>query len=125
MNTAMLRCGTLLTFEARTFVPAVGDVMPCRRHGFCAVESNEVVGRQWLGSSVNRARSRTLPELAEHLRHQPMTTVHALRRQRFTLRLIAAAERDGLVEVDLSTGTVAARLPRPSGRVTRAAQCCP
>jgi hypothetical protein len=32
--------------------------------------------------------------------------VHALKRERFTLRMIAAAERDGLVAVDLAAGRV-------------------
>jgi hypothetical protein len=111
MNTATLRCGTLLTFEARTFVPAVGAVVPCRNHGFCAVESNDQAGRAWLGRPRGRARPRTQRELQECLRHQPTTTVHALRRQRFTLRIIAAAERDGLVDLDLLTGKVVARTP--------------
>jgi hypothetical protein len=39
----------------------------------------------------------------------PVTTVHALRRHRYTLRLVAAAEREGLVEVDLSAGTIRLR----------------
>jgi len=37
-----------------------------------------------------------------------------LRRQGFTLRMIAAAERDGLVHLDLSAGRVAVR-PRAGG----------
>jgi hypothetical protein len=37
------------------------------------------------------------------------STVHALLRRGFTLRIVAAAERDGLVEVDLQAGRVAVR----------------
>ena len=35
--------------------------------------------------------------------------MHALRRHGFTLRLVAAAERAGLVELDLPAGRVAVR----------------
>ncbi|WP_369131819.1 hypothetical protein [Modestobacter sp. I12A-02662] len=40
---------------------------------------------------------------------RPVTTVHTLRRHRFTLRVVAAAQRDGLLDVDLVTGRVALR----------------
>jgi hypothetical protein len=109
MNTATLRCGTRLSFESREWVPQVGDVMPCRRHGFCAVDSASAEGRPWLGRPGGRARPRAQRELEEWLRLRPVTTVHALRRHRFTLRMVAAAERDGLVDVDLLTGKVVAR----------------
>jgi len=36
-----------------------------------------------------------------------VTTLAALRRQRFTLRLISDAQRDGLIAVDEGSGTVA------------------
>jgi hypothetical protein len=117
MNTAILRCGTLLTFESRTSVPAVGDVVPCRHHGFCVVESASDGGGPWSRRS-GRARPRAQWELEEWLEHRPSTTVHALRRQRFTLRMVAAAERDGLVDVDLLTGKVVTRF---AGAVRRAA----
>jgi hypothetical protein len=109
MNLAMLRCGTVLTFESRTFVPAVGDLVPCRHHGFCTVESANAGGRTRLGRSGGRTRPRAQQELEECLRHRPTTTVHALRRQRFTLRMLAAAQREGLVDLDLLTGKVVAR----------------
>ena len=41
--------------------------------------------------------------------HAPMLPPPVLRRHRFTLRMIAAAERDGLVAVDLETGRVTIR----------------
>src|SRR5215218_8372442 len=110
MNVATLHCGTLLTFESRTSVPAVGDVVPCRRHGFCTVESARPRGKAWVGRSSSRARPRAQRELEEWMRHRPTTTVHALRRERFTLRMVAAAERDGLVDVDFVTGKVIARV---------------
>ena len=37
MFTATLRCGTVLTFEARDFLPAGGDPVPCPWHGYCGV----------------------------------------------------------------------------------------
>ena len=35
--------------------------------------------------------------------------MHALRRHGFTLRMVVAAERDGLVDLDLGAGRVAVR----------------
>jgi hypothetical protein len=49
---------------------------------------------------------------------RPVTTVNALRHQRFTLRLLAAAQRNGLLDLDLTTGTVVAR---PTDEVSPAA----
>jgi hypothetical protein len=48
------------------------------------------------------------------LQVRPVTSVHALRRHRFTLRMVAAAEREGLVAVDFEAGTVAILAPRNS-----------
>jgi hypothetical protein len=107
MYTATLRCGTVLTYEARDLLPASGERVPCRRHGYCGVHD---VGKAPVpapsGPSLPRARPRTRTELEEWLRDRPATTVHALKRERFTLRMIAAAERDGLVAVDLAAGRV-------------------
>jgi hypothetical protein len=41
--------------------------------------------------------------------HRQETTVQALRRHRFTLRMVAAAEREGHVSVDIWTGRVVLR----------------
>jgi hypothetical protein len=41
-----------------------------------------------------------------------VTTLHALRRQRFTLRIVVEAERAGLVDVDLGAGAVSLRARR-------------
>jgi hypothetical protein len=107
MYIATLRCGTVLTYEARSFLPNSGEHVPCPRHGYCGVHD---VGRGTVSttaaSALPRARPRTRHELEEWLRDRPVTTVHALKRERFTLRLIAAAERDGLVAVDLQAGRV-------------------
>jgi hypothetical protein len=46
-----------------------------------------------------------------YLRGRPDTTIHALRRNGLSLRLVAAAQKDGLVDVDLVTGRVAVRAP--------------
>ena len=107
MFIATLRCGTVLTYEARDLLPASGDHVPCRRHGYCGVHdvgpgTVPTVG----GPTLPRARPRAQHELEEWLRKRPVTTVHALKRERFTLRMIAAAERDGLVTVDLESGRV-------------------
>jgi hypothetical protein len=107
MYSATLRCGTVLTYEARDFLPISGERVPCRRHGHCCVHD---VGRRvaptTAGAALPRARPRTRPELEEWLRDRRVTSVHALKRARFTLRMIADAERDGLVTVDLEAGRV-------------------
>jgi hypothetical protein len=108
--TATLGCGSVLTYEARSFLPTKGESVPCRHHGYCVVVR---LGRVAMPSSgrrgMPRARPRAQDELLEWLRGRPVTTVHALRQHRFTLRMIAAAEREGLVAVDLEAGTVAVR----------------
>jgi hypothetical protein len=45
----------------------------------------------------------------EWLHHRRETTVHALRRQGFTLRMIVAAEKEGIVDLDLHAGRVSVR----------------
>lgn len=109
MFKATLRCGTELTYEARDFVPVRGDVVPCRRHGYCVVEEPTSGS---CGRSERRAARRAQAELLEWLGNRPVTTVHALRAQRFTLRMIAAAERDGELDVDLRSGRVSLRRRR-------------
>jgi hypothetical protein len=107
MVTATLRCGTVLSYEAPTFRPAPGDLVPCRRHGYCAVQ--QTAGSAGGATFARRGRPRAQSELREWLCGRSETTVHALRRHGFTLRMVAAAERDGLVELDLPTGRVAVR----------------
>ncbi len=111
MYIATLHCGVELSYEARSFLPAMGDRVPCRSHGYCRVSSTQLRAAAGVGRQLPRARPRVKQELLEYLRARPMTTIHALLRQRFTLRLIAAAERDGLVAVDLEAGRVYMRSP--------------
>lgn len=107
MFTATLRCGTLLSYEARDFRPDAGDLVPCRNHGYCAVQRTGGGGSG--GVFYPRARPRSASELVDWLRGRPEATVHALRREGFTLRLVMAAERDGAVDVDLPAGRVVVR----------------
>jgi hypothetical protein len=102
---ATLRCGSVLVYEAVSFVPAVGEVVPCRRHGFCEVAA----GRQGEGGARRAVRRPTQQELLVFLRRRRAVSVHALRKNGFTLRMVMAAERDGLVEVDLREGRIALR----------------
>ena len=110
MFIATLHCGMVLTYEARGFLPTSGERVPCRRHGYCDVRE---VGTRTVGTNPDyalpRARPRAQHELEEWLRERPVTTVHALKRQRFTLRMIAAAERAGLITVDFEAGRVSMR----------------
>ncbi len=107
MFTATLRCGTSLSYEAPSFRPDRGDLVPCRHHGYCVVET---ISRSRSGGPYGRrACPRAQSELLEWLRQRSEATVHALRRQRFTLRMITEAERQGLVDLDLVAGRVAIR----------------
>jgi hypothetical protein len=105
--TATLCCGTVLSYEAPTFLPERGDLVPCRSHGYCRVEVT--TGSASSGHFTPRARRRAQTELLDWLRGRSESTVHALLRRGFTLRMVAAAERDGLVDVDLRAGRVAVR----------------
>lgn len=107
MFTATLHCGTVLSYEARDFRPDPGDRVPCRNHGYCAVDRTGGGGSG--GVSTPRARPRAQSELVDWLRGRTETTVHALRREGFTLRLVAAAEKAGMVDVDLREGRVVVR----------------
>jgi hypothetical protein len=104
---ARLCCGIVLTYEAPTFVPEVGEVVACCRHGWCAVESRDRGDGRAGGGTRRVMHRRSQSELITFLRGRPVTTVHALRREHFTLRVITAAQHDGLVDVDLATGRVA------------------
>ena len=106
---ARLRCGTVLTYEAPSFVPGVGETVPCRRHGFCSVVSRDARARDSRGGLSRAVGRRSQDELMEFLRRRPVTTVHVLRDERFTLRVVAAAEREGLLDLDLVSGRVALR----------------
>jgi hypothetical protein len=105
MFTARLCCGRVLVYEARSFLPATGEVVPCRDHGYCVVEVTGGGG----GGRFGRAKPRPQSELLEWLRQRPVASIHALQQQRFSLRMLAAAEKDGLVVLDLVAGRVAAR----------------
>jgi hypothetical protein len=107
MITATLCCGTLLSYEAPSFRPNRGDLVPCRNHGYCTVQVTS--GSTSGGALSTRAGRRAQSELLAWLRGRSETTVHALRRHGFTLRMVAAAERDGLVDLDLPAGRVAVR----------------
>jgi len=107
-DVARLGCGLELSYAAPSFVPDVGANVPCPRHGYCAVAARATSRRQRPRLSEAPAR-RSTGELAEFLSRRPVTTVHVLRRERFTLRVVAAAEREGLVDLDPLSGRVALR----------------
>jgi hypothetical protein len=110
-NTARLGCGILLTYSASSFVPDVGERVPCPRHGYCAVAARETTERRRPRPSQLPAR-RSTGELVEFLSQRAVTSVHVLRGHRFTLRVLAAAQKEGLVDVDLLSGRVALRSGR-------------
>jgi hypothetical protein len=122
MFTATLRCGTVLSYEAPTFRPDPGDLVPCRHHGYCAVRLTS--GAASGGAFATRGRPRAQSELLEWLGGRSETTVHALRRHGFTLRMVAAAERDGFVDLDLPAGRVALRPAIDVGRTVTDGEHC-
>ena len=124
MFTATLRCGTVLSYEAPHFRPDPGDLVPCRHHGFCAVQLTSGTASDGANCHPPRGRSRTQSELLEWLRGRSETTVHVLRRHGFTLRMLATAERDGLVELDLPAGRVAVRPAPQAARTTTDDEHC-
>jgi hypothetical protein len=117
--TAILQCGRVLTYEAHSFLPAPGELVPCRRHGYCSVDGASARSAGGRGRFGRRAEPRTEPELVEWLRRHRVTTIHALRRQRFTLRMLAAVEADLGLEVDHTTGRVLVRASQPLPRDPR------
>jgi len=125
MVTATLSCGTVLGYEAYTFRPSPGEWVPCRHHGYCVVAG--VAGRRTTdmriatskrgvpesttrsrsgGPSRRRARPRPDSDLRDWLRGRSATTIHVLRKNGFTLRALAVAQRQGLIGLDLVTGRV-------------------
>jgi hypothetical protein len=106
---ATLGCGVVLTYEAPSFLPCVGDVVPCHRHGYCSVISRGGALHRVTQKSGRMPPRRSQAELLAFLTHRPDTSVSVLRKNRFTLRTVMAAQRDGLVDADLVTGRVALR----------------
>ena len=103
---ARLGCGTVLTYDSESLTPEVGENVPCPRHYYCAVAARETIGRRRPATSQAPPR-RSTSELADFLRPREVSTVGILRRNRFTLRVLVAAQKQGLVEVDLVSGRVA------------------
>jgi hypothetical protein len=103
---ARLCCGTVLTYEAANFVPDVGETVPCRRHGFCTVNSRDESDGRGVGSAHRAVRRRSQHELVAFLKTRPVTSIHTLRQHRFSLRVVAAAQKEGLVHLDLVAGRV-------------------
>jgi hypothetical protein len=116
MFTAVLRCGTVLGYETQNLRPRPGDVVPCRRHGYCVVHGAGSMSPGEVPSSraprvryLTRARPRTQGELLAWLEGRQEASLCALRRRGFTLRLLAAAEREGRIVVDPLAGRVTVR----------------
>jgi hypothetical protein len=104
MAEAALACGERLRVADSWILPRVGERVPCVRHGYCLVDALF----RWNPADVavpqsRRRKSRTRDELMQHLVvHSGRDRLTSLRRERFTLRLIADAEIDGLLIVEKS-----------------------
>lgn len=108
-HAARLSCGTLLTYEAASLVPLVGEVVPCRRHGYCRVADTEHVADPTRRRRPRARKPRSQEELLDFLRRHPVTSLHRLRNSGFSLRMVTAAQQRGLVDVDVITGRTALR----------------
>ncbi len=118
-RTATLACGGVAEYEASDLVPTVGGIVPCRKHGHCPVvlpHRTDVGVRE--RAVVTRQR-RSQAELVAYLEGRGTATLRALRGERFSLRLIAEAERAGHVHVDLLAGVVTFRTAARSGRAAQ------
>jgi hypothetical protein len=104
---ATLACGRTLVFEARSLSPSRGELVPCLAHGYCLVEQTGVTrGVAAHPRLARRSSPRRQEELVTWLHQRSSTTLEVLRRHRFPLRMVVAAERAGLVSIDLDEGTV-------------------
>lgn len=121
---ARLRCGNRVYFATDVPLPSVGTVIACVRHGYCAVAATGRVATDEPRAQRGRVRRRSSPprsqhELREFLLLHPKVTLAVLRRHRFTLRRVAAAERAGELSIDWDHGIVrrAGRPAEPEGAV--------
>jgi len=97
-------------------LPAIGTSIACVRHGYCAVAATGRCATDEPLPQRGRARRRSSQprsqhELREFLLLHPKVTLAVLRRHRFTLRRVAAAERAGELSIDWDSGIV--RTARP------------
>ena len=104
---AELRCGRTLFYEWAHFVPAVGESVPCDAHGYCAVALSITSPRP--AEASTRSKPRTPDELLEYMDQHEVARLGDLRRRRFSLRLVAIAERSGALEVDWVIGVARTR----------------
>jgi hypothetical protein len=109
MFTSALTCGAVLTFEQWSFLPDIGDRMPCRRHGYCTVASRD----EPTPPPARRSAPRSQIDLLQWLQDRPSTTLSRLRTERFTLRLVHAAAQAGALDVDFESGQVRVRDDHP------------
>lgn len=105
-----LQCGQRLTFATRSAAPRAGDAVPCSRHGWCRAVSVAERVRRADARRTRRRRPRTEDELLKYLRVHGRVTVGELRRNRFTLRLVAALLVSGLIDVETHPDGAARRV---------------
>lgn len=96
----VLRCGSAVYFPNANLAPRAGEVMPCLRHGYCGVEEVEPTSPATLPTR-RRAPRRTAAELLAHVRVMGTCTLANLRSERFTLRLVNDAVREGSITIDV------------------------
>ena len=95
-----LACGSALYYEAATFVPEIDELVPCVRHGYCAVVAARAHRRGGATNGSRRAPRRTQEQFLAYLQRNPAPTLSQLRRERFTLRIVQDSVRSGAVVVD-------------------------
>jgi hypothetical protein len=82
--TAELGCGSVRTYEARSFVPTTGEWVPCRSHGYWVVVRR---GRAQATASTGRYVPRVRP------RCQPSSSTAARRHERRQVSVEEVARR--------------------------------
>lgn len=110
-----LCCGSYLYFAVDVPPPEIGTLIACVRHGYCAVAAT---GRRAVDELAQHGRDRgsssaprSQQELRQFLLQHPKVTLGVLRRHRFTLRRVAAAEQAGELSIDWDSGVVRRAMP--------------
>ena len=120
---ARLACGYVIKYARSSFVPHEHESVPCVRHGYCVVvqahpgrdepETNSYRSAEHHELSHQSDKEIKLASwpsrrtaLLNYLSQKEKTSLYAMNRHGFTLRWLIAAEREGLLHLDLDTGDV-------------------
>lgn len=120
---ARLECGSNVVYASSSFVPPLGQEVPCVRHNYCLVTESYPGSDEWANDFSHGSHTSKLDEyldrrnqrntwprrrttLINNLDPDYPTSFNTLRRNGITLRWLVAAEIEGLVALDLDRGEV-------------------